>query len=169
MSTTFTYLLMILIYFGLFWRKWRFKNKLILRTLFYIYVCLVIDVTLLPINITAGFHLPGSSLFSYGNFLPFIDLIKNRPYAIREIVLNVIMLIPFGILYPLIYDKKPSNIIMMALLFSFSIESLQLFMSAFLASCRTFDITDIITNTFGGMIGIIISYLIKQIWSSFKA
>lgn len=98
------------------------------------------------------------------NFIPFRDLKSNYNGAVREIILNCVMMIPFGLLYPIIKKQGVFNTIIYTFLFSLTIELLQL-LSAWWAglSSRSFDITDLITNTFGGLIGYIIFLVLKPL------
>ena len=76
---------------------------------------------------------------------------------IRQVGLNVIMMIPFGFLLPLVKNgnAKLLKTVLYTFILSFSIELLQPLINGFRAS----DITDIITNIIGGIIGYI-GYLI---------
>ena len=156
MEAVFTYILMIAIYLFWFFPKWNDDRSFLLKTIFYIYICMIIEVTLLPINFSAGIHLPQKGLLEYGNFEPFVDLLKNRPLAKTEIFLNILMMDPFGILYPIAFNKRFIKTITAALLLSLVIESAQLFMAAFMVGLRTFDVTDLITNTLGGILGVML-------------
>ena len=153
MEAVFTYIMMISVYLFWFFPKWNNDRSFLLKTIFYIYICMIIEVTLLPIDFSAGIHLPHSGILQYGNFEPFVDLLKNRPLAKPEIFLNILMMIPFGILYPIAFDKKFIKTIISVFMLSLVIEATQLFMAAFMVGSRMFDITDLITNTLGGLLG----------------
>jgi glycopeptide antibiotics resistance protein len=87
------------------------------------------------------------------NLIPFKGLRLNYYGSVREIILNVIMMMPFRFLYLIIKKAGILKTVTMCFLFSLTIESTQL-LSAFwggLAS-RTFDVTELITNTFGGLL-----------------
>ena len=93
------------------------------------------------------------------NLVPFIDVINKRGDHLRQIILNIIMTIPFGFFLPLVGKKM--NLIKTVLIttaFSISIEFLQLFSIAY----RATDITDVITNTLGGLIG----YCLYKVFNS---
>jgi glycopeptide antibiotics resistance protein len=87
------------------------------------------------------------------NFVPFIDCINSTGDFIKQILLNVLMLVPFGIMYPFIYKKNLLKTMFTGFLVSLSIEILQLFSVRQFSSC---DITDIITNVAGVLIGFMI-------------
>jgi len=143
----------ILIYFLVVYKSWKSRgNKvLITNTLMYIYIIGVLYVTLMPIitEIPYMFNHPIGTI----NFEPFIDVTLGRGDYKRQIALNIIMMMPFGIIYPLCRNaaRKKENIfycIGFAVLTSLAIELLQLF-----SSNRSTDITDLICNTFGALIG----------------
>ena len=155
MQSFFEYMIMLGFYCFVLYPKWK-KDNCLLKTLFYLYLCMVISVTLLPLPSITSFHWPSRNILNYGNFTLFIDLIKNRPLAVKEIVLNILMLIPFGVLYPFAFKKKALISITLGIGLSVVIETLQLLFSAFLRSNRTFDVTDILTNAIGCVIGVLI-------------
>lgn len=154
--------LLALIYFLFFYKRWIKKSKkdLVIKTLMYIYIVMVLFVTLMPFPIPFG---ATNNLFLESvNFVPFRDLISNYNGAVREIILNVVMMMPFGFLYPIIKKKNILNTVVSTLIFSLIIESSQL-LSAWWGSLdsRSFDVTDLITNTLGGLIGFLI-YMISS-------
>lgn len=96
------------------------------------------------------------------NLIPFIDVSLGRGDYERQIILNIIMTIPFGFLLPL---TKPANaklvkVILFTFLLSFSIEIFQIFT---VNSGRASDITDIITNVTGGVIGYLFYLLFRPL------
>ena len=152
--------LLILIYFLVFYKKWKAKGKymLFMNTTMYVYLSFVIYFTLMPI-VTS---LP--NIFNHHcksmNLVPFIDVSMHRGDFTRQIVLNVIMTIPFGFLLPFL-EKKATllRVDYYTFLLSLSIEILQPFLNSFRAS----DITDIITNVSGGIIGYILYLICKPL------
>lgn len=143
--------ILLIIYFLLFYRKWRARGKdvLVVNTAMYIYLTFVLYFTLMPIITSLPFILDHA--YVPMNLVPFIDVSYGRGDFIRQIILNIVMTMPFGFLLPLV---KPSyatlpRVILCTFLLSLSIELLQPLISGF----RSSDITDIITNVLGGMIG----------------
>lgn len=66
---------------------------------------------------------PRSIEFSYGNIKPFNDLLLRRSESIKEVILNIIMTIPFGFLYSMLKKNiKLVKVIITSFLFSLSIE-----------------------------------------------
>lgn len=159
------FFILVIIYFMFFYRKWSkgSKNMLLRNTTMYVYIMMVLFVTLMPFPIP--FINGTNNLFIKSiNLIPFRDLRLNYGGAIREIILNIIMMVPFGFLYPIIKKKGVLRVTISTFLFSFVIEILQL-MSAWWGglSSRSFDVTDLITNTFGGLIGYIIFIVLRPL------
>ena len=97
------------------------------------------------------------------NLIPFGDsMIVNGRIDIKEIIYNMIVFIPFGIYVCMINDKWSvlKKILSIAGV-SLSYEVLQ-----FIFAIGAFDITDLIGNTFGGFIGILIYYFIGKLFKS---
>ena len=95
---------------------------------------------------------------------PFEDAINGRGDFVRQIVLNIIMTVPFGFWYPMCRRAvgKKCGLLRFALMtvaLSLSIELLQ----PLINSARSADITDVITNTTGGLIGYVVYVLFKPI------
>lgn len=156
--------LLALIYFLFFYTRWRSRsrNEFIVNTLMYVYVAMVLFVTLMPFSIPTG--ATNLKFLEAANLKPFKDFILNYQGAKRDIVLNVIMMMPFGFLYPIIKNKGIVRTVMSTFLFSLTIESSQL-LTVWLAGLqsRNFDVTDLITNTFGGLIGYVIYNVLRPV------
>ena len=67
----------------------------------------------------------------------------------------MLLLLPFGLLLPMLWEKFENirNTLLISFIFSFSIEILQLLSYYIGNRGRSFDIDDIILNTFGAWIG----------------
>jgi len=93
--------------------------------------------------------------YEYINFIPFSNNIDTIGY-----LLNIVLLIPFGFLVPLIWKKlnKPSVVVGFGFLFSLLIESSQLLNN------RSSDIDDLILNTLGTVIGFVIFRLFDKVF-----
>lgn len=70
-----------------------------------------------PLGVTNNLFL-GSA-----NFIPFRDYIQNYGGATREIILNIIMMMPFGFLYPMIKRSGLVRTVATTFLFSLAIET----------------------------------------------
>ena len=164
------FIILILLYIFIFYKKWKVKGKdvLLINTIIYIYLSFVLYFTLMPIitSLPFMFNHPYKAM----NLTPFIDVMNGRGDFIRQVGLNVIMTIPFGFLFPLIKNKnaKLLKTILYTFLLSLSIEILQPLINGF----RSSDITDLITNVLGGIIGyimyVIFNPLINRILNSIK-
>ncbi len=115
----------------------------------YIYLAFVLYFTLMPIITALPFifnhpYIPMS-------LIPFIDVTAGHGDFTRQIILNIAMTIPFGFLCPLVMNSRPTfwKILLYTFILSLSIELIQPLLHSF----RSSDITDIITNVLGGMIG----------------
>lgn len=165
----------VIIYIYYYFSKLKKQKNKLLKTMFFVYICSVLELTVFPMNL-GSFELKKQSLYySYGNLSPFIDLklaltTNQRVFSVilKEIVLNGIMLIPFGIMYPLVSVKKATFIktVLYGFLFSVAIETFQLFMTIFFSNGRIFDITDIITNTIGVITGYVIYVVLKKVFKN---
>lgn len=120
-----------------------------LITTFVIYLLSVIHLVLFPIDVNIGLYANQAPWYSSINFIPIITI------DLKTFILNVIMLIPFGMYLPLINNKFNSakKAAKMAFLISLSIEILQCTIGATLGSLRSSDVNDIIANTLGAVIG----------------
>ncbi len=158
MPKLFKYLLdfaaLALLYFLWLLPKWKRRGKRIsaVNTVMFLYLSGVLWVTLMPVitSLPFCFNHPYIPM----NMTPFEDAVKGRGDFVRQIVLNVIMTVPFGFLYPMCRraaGKKCGLLrcVLMTIALSLSIELLQ----PFIDGARSADITDVITNTAGGLIG----------------
>ncbi|MDI3311920.1 MAG: VanZ family protein, partial [Thermoanaerobacterium sp.] len=158
------FLLLVFVYFLFFYKRWikRNKKEFLLNTIMYVYVVMVLFVTVMPLTIPLG---GTNNLFmETANFIPFRDVTLNYDGAFLEILLNIIMMIPFGFLYPILRRKGVIKTIILTFMFSLIIECTQL-LSAWwgLISSRTFDVTDLITNTLGGLIGFLVYTIFRPV------
>lgn len=74
---------------------------------------------------------------------------------------NILCLVPFGILFPIVFSKKQSFVktVLVGMLFSISIETLQ-----FLLGTGVSDIDDVFFNTCGAILGYLIYRLFRKKW-----
>ncbi len=155
------FVVLIIIYFWKFYKNWKGKGKevLFVNTIMYLYLSFVLYFTLMPILtriLSLYFH-----QYSYEpmNLVPFIDILMGRGDFLRQVVLNVIMMTPFGFLLPLTNknNTKILKVIFYTFFVSLIIELLQPF------NGRSSDITDIITNVTGGIIGYVMYLICKPL------
>lgn len=135
-------------------------NKLT-KALFIIYLILLFWILLFKFGVR----------FSYMeerivNLVPFKSLIEGGKIDKAEIILNVMIFIPLGIYAGIlfrswIFSKKLFLFFLISLLF----EALQV-----IFKIGAFDATDIVNNTLGGVIGLILFKLFEKLFNNrFKA
>lgn len=145
------FIALVFLYTAVFFRKWKShgKDRLLVNTLMYIYLSFVLYFTLMPIIPSLPFVL--NHPYTPMNLVPFVDVLEGRGDFLRQVALNTIMTIPFGFLFPLTQNRSAgfSRTIVFCFLMSLGIELLQPLIDGF----RSSDITDLITNVIGGMLG----------------
>lgn len=145
------FIVLALLYVFYLFKKWKRKGKdvLIFNTLMYVYLSFVLYFTLMPIIVKLPFIL--NHPYTPMNMVPFVDVLLGRGDFFRQVVLNVIMTIPFGFLFPLTGNRAAGfgRTVFACFLMSLGIELLQ----PLLAGFRSSDITDLITNVIGGALG----------------
>lgn len=155
------FIVLFILYIFIFYRRWKLKGKdvLFINTIMYIYLSFVLYFTLMPIIASLPFIFNHSYVSM--NLVPFIDVSDGKGDFVRQVVLNIIMTIPFGFLLPLIKNQKINliKIVLYTFLLSLSIELLQPLINDF----RSSDITDLITNILGGIIGYILYIIFKPL------
>lgn len=122
----------------------------ILVNFFFIYACFVFSYTFFPMDIVLyGFDPNAANLVPFVQTIRFLRYLEN-PFAIRNLLGNLILLVPLGIFLPLLFRKSRKFTIVVAtgFLVTLSIEVFQL-----LLRFRVFDIDDLIINTIGVMLG----------------
>ncbi|HEY5823174.1 MAG TPA: VanZ family protein [Cyclobacteriaceae bacterium] len=97
------------------------------------------------------------------NLIPFGEpLILNAKADVGEIILNVIVFIPLGIYTGVLFKRWTfGNKFFFFVLISLLIEGLQ-----YSLKVGAFDITDIITNTSGGIIGLMTFVTIEKLFNN---
>ena len=140
---------LVLLYAFVLFKRWRpqGRDRLLVNTLLYAYLSLVLYFTMMPVVVSIPFMLDHP--YKPMNLVPFIDVSLGRGDFFRQVFLNVIMTLPFGFLFPLIRGKRAKFgvTVLFCFLMSLGIELLQPFFD------RSSDITDLITNVTGGVLG----------------
>jgi glycopeptide antibiotics resistance protein len=146
--------------------RFSIKREIVLN-LFYVYILCFIGITLFPLFINWTGQEGNSSI----NLVPVFSTINDVSISfqqpemknfmiklwIKNILGNMLLLFPLGLLLPILYRKfnNMKNTLLFSFLFSFGIESIQ-FLSYYIGNFgRSFDIDDIILNTLGAWIGYI--------------
>jgi glycopeptide antibiotics resistance protein len=156
-----TVLFFVLVWLGLvaFLRK-RGKGTvyLLFFSVFFVYICKVVDYTLLQFQfllwqllMPGQLMLRGYSAMERVNVVPLLTL---TAYDLRTSLLNILLFVPFGFGLPFITAFRMKRTVLIAATFSIAIELLQL-LSGLLADAafRIVDINDVIFNTVGAVIG----------------
>ena len=131
------------------------KEKYLTSVLFAIYFLLLIWIILFKGNVNFEF-----GYYRKINLIPFGgSLIVNGKLQLDEIIQNILIFVPFGI-YICMLKPKWSFIkkVMPAFFTSLVVEILQ-----YILAIGATDITDLIGNTLGGIIGIGIFYIFKKL------
>lgn len=149
------------------YKRFSVKREFLLN-IFAVYLISVISITLFPITIVWGdatpkFH-PPMNLVPFVNIIP--DFSQNHfslafriKFLVKNLVGNLLMLLPLGIFLPTFWSKARSfwKTVITGALISFFIELMQYFLPYLgLEMGRATDIDDIILNTLGAMIGYVI-------------
>lgn len=144
------------------------KRRLCHRTLFYVYLVIVIAITLFPVE------LPPMCIYNYQDLVNF-DVLKIIKEPVSKatfvnVVGNILLFVPLCGLYNLCAFKKKMDFkrgIVASTIFSIGIETVQLIenitgLSSFYA--RVVDIDDVILNVLGGAIGCGIASVLIRRW-----
>ncbi|ARP49665.1 hypothetical protein B6259_01395 [Ruminococcaceae bacterium CPB6] len=132
------------------------KTNKLTKVLFVIYLIAVFWI------IVFKFNLPFSNLgyMRSINIIPFNEsLVINGKLAFREIIMNVAIFIPLGIYSGILFKKWTIG----KKIFLFFLISLICEIFQFILGVGASDITDIINNTLGGIIGLVIYKGIEKI------
>ncbi|MFD3735085.1 VanZ family protein [Streptomyces sp. NPDC058632] len=113
-----------------------------------LYAAAVLSITVFPLDITWG---EGANLMPWYNQLNWLPLLTMDVSALP----NVVMLVPLGLLLPLISSRATSagRVTALTALASAAIESAQMLSYILFNNGRSVDINDVIANTLGGLIG----------------
>lgn len=131
----------------------------VLMLMFYMFL-----VGLYSQAITGSFSIKNINLNKI-NIIPFkifidtyqeIFINENINYFIISFLGNIMIFIPIGLLVPIIWKLKDKTVILIGFLISLSIELSQLFLN------RGTDIDDLLFNTFGTIIGLVIYKIISK-------
>ena len=135
--------------FRKYWRKDDTKANKLTGLLSIVYLSVLFWIIVLKLNISFSNIGKRRNI----NLIPFHEpLILNGKVDFGEMILNVLIFIPLG-LYVGILFKKLTNT---RKIFSFFMVSLFCEVCQFILKIGAFDITDIINNTFGGIIGLML-------------
>lgn len=125
--------------------------------IFGIYLLFVIRNTFFPLHISGGF----ADMMREGAFMAGVNLIpfnfssySELSSIIRQLALNFVLLVPFGFGLSFLVPFRAKAVVWLAPAVGVSIEAIQLVISLFIGyPYRVIDITDVIMNTLGFLIG----------------
>lgn len=153
----FDWIALLALYVCYFYNKWKIRGGrvLVINTLLYLYISFVFFFTLMPFISM----LPNAFTTSYQwmYLKAFDDVINAQGNFSMQIILNILLTVPFGFFMGIKKQTLTKAILLTALL-SLSIELIQP-----ISGNRISDITDLITNTFGGILGYYAYLLFKLI------
>ncbi|WP_410537743.1 VanZ family protein [Streptomyces sp. KL2] len=116
-----------------------------------LYLAGVLSITVFPVAVTYG---------TYANQVPWYEMVQPVPLLVADLsfVPNVVMLVPFGMLVPLVSRQGSSlkRATVRAALFSASIEVAQCLMYVLFNNGRSVDVNDLLANTLGGAAGYLV-------------
>lgn len=125
----------------------------VLFAVFLVYVVLLIEATIMPIEIGGPRERGGFNAVPLREsiIMVTVGLDYGMSYAIRNILGNLVLLAPVGLLAPALWTRFRSwkTVLLLGLSISVSIELLQLVVSSY----RTTDIDDVILNVTGTAVG----------------
>lgn len=100
-------LLLLLALYLLLLRRWAQQGgrRVFVYTAFYVYMAGVLWVTVLPLVSLLGVHHPYVPMI----LEPFRDLRAGYGDAERQLLLNVLMTVPFGVLWPVVRRGKAGD------------------------------------------------------------
>lgn len=125
---------------------------------FGIYLLCMSHLVFFPIDVNLGKYANQIPWYRTINFIPILTI------DLKTFLLNIIMLIPFGMYLPFLgktYTIK--QIAKRGLVLSLSIELTQLLIRGTLGSGRSTDINDLLANTLGAVIGFLIVQSILKV------
>ena len=132
------------------------KKHNLTRILFIVYFCILVWILLFKMSFSLNELYKSRSI----NIIPFSgSIVVNGKLYINEIINNILVFVPIGI-YTCMLKQEWSIIkkISVAFFISLAVEVLQ-----FILAIGATDITDLIGNTIGGVIGIVIFYLFDKV------
>ncbi|PMC33769.1 VanZ family protein [Bacillus sp. UMB0899] len=144
--------ILLLLIFRTFFRAKHSLWQFLLLTTFFVYFLCMIHLVFFPIEVNIG---------EYANLTPWYISINYIPILtidLKTFLLNIIMMVPFGMYLPLLNQKVHSikKAAFHGLLISLSFEIIQIVLKAALGNGRSTDINDLIANTLGAAVGFLL-------------
>jgi glycopeptide antibiotics resistance protein len=145
-------------------KRFLVKREVSINILF-VYVLCLISITMFPLIINfekSGNWVSVNAIPVMGTVQDLVNITKDENmrgfmigFWLKSIVGNFILLLPLGVMLPILWDKFKSfkKTVLFAFGVTLTIEILQLLSSYIGNSGRAFDIDDIILNSLGSMLG----------------
>jgi glycopeptide antibiotics resistance protein len=136
-----------------------FTSNQVTFSLFSVYLIALYWIIVLKFNLTAYHDRVERAI----NMIPFREAVLfQSPIDWNDTLLNILIFIPFGLYVGLLWEKW-SIVRKIALFFS---ASLVLETSQYTLVVGAFDITDLINNTLGGILGLLIMMMLERTFQS---
>lgn len=131
------------------------KEKTATRFVFLIYFLVLVWIVMFKMQ----FSIADLPHYRALNLDPFHDALKH-PIRTREIIDNIIIFIPYGILMAMLREKRS----FFAKIFPIFLTSLSFEVLQYIFAIGSTDVNDIITNTLGGILGLFIFWIFKKVF-----
>jgi glycopeptide antibiotics resistance protein len=151
-------IILALIYFLILVPRWKRygARAFFRRTLLFLWISAMIYVTLMPVFLDLPNLFRGE--YTRYNFNPFVDLVNGYGSAQAEIFMNILLFVPLTYLIRKTYRTSLLKASLIGMCFSMCIELFQ----PLISTIRVCDITDMITNTIGAVLGSLLYTLIHS-------
>lgn len=156
------YIIVLLLTYLIYKLKKNNTNNFSVIAIFAFYLLCVFKLTILPIIIIkSSYIMENLPDVTFTQFVPFKTFMNLRYFDVRsmQVLYNVIMLLPLPIFIELISKKKHTsvNLVLIGFCTSLFIECIQLLIDILTKyPCKVCDIDDLITNTLGVFLGVLI-------------
>jgi glycopeptide antibiotics resistance protein len=136
------------------------RRRPVILTILVVYAAAVLAITIFPITLHSDEYWAGEPWWTVIHWIPFY---VDAP----SMVLNVIMTVPIGVLMPLLWPRTGSvrRVAAWSCGASLTIELTQFVLGLTLNSRRTVDVNDLIANTAGAVLGLIILRLAVPVFA----
>lgn len=132
------------------------KSNRLTFSLFFIYLAVLFWIIVLKLSVRFRYMGQQRSM----NLIPYNQpLMLNGKADLGEIILNALVFVPMGVYVAILYKKWS---VVKSILF-FSLSSLVLESIQYITALGAFDITDIINNTVGGTMGLLLFKILEKL------
>ena len=134
------------------------KNIKLINVLFIIYCVLLVWIILFKLSISIS-DIFGLDKIRNINLIPFYYSYEVKGHF-KEVLENLLIFIPFGI-YLKMLNKNNKKVILYGFIFSLVLE-----ISQFIFGLGATDITDVITNTSGTILGVLVYLILVKLFKN---